>query len=65
MVVKFIVKRSQNKTNTWLVQDAFYLVSNRSYLLKGTASDFLERMFSNVLFQITSADSMLELGTSS
>lgn len=33
MVVKFIVKRSQNKINNWLVRDVFYFISNRSYLV--------------------------------
>lgn len=63
MMLKFIVKRSQNKINNCLTKDIFYLVSNRSYLLKGTNWTVLEVIFSNVLFQIAPAESTLELGT--
>lgn len=48
MVLKFIVKRSQNKINNCLVKDIFYLVNDGFYLLKGTESDFFKVIFSNV-----------------
>lgn len=59
MVLKFTVKRSQNKINNCLIKDIFYLVSNRFYLLKGYWI-FFEVNLSNVLFQITSVERMLE-----
>lgn len=62
MVVKFIVKRSQNRINNWLLQGIFSWLSNRFYLLKDTVCDFSKSISSNVLFQITSAERRLDVG---
>lgn len=45
MVVKFIVKRSQNRINNWLLQDIFSWLSNRFYLLKDTVCVWLFKKY--------------------